>query len=67
MSVRFKGGTMDRDERARFSWLVEIRAWEFTRLMESHGCRGEAVYYLTEMMTYWPSIGYDQEHCWLLN
>jgi hypothetical protein len=36
--------------------------------MESHGIAGEANYHLTEIMVFWPALGwYDQEYCWLLN
>jgi hypothetical protein len=51
----------------RYGILLKVKEWQFTRLMDAHGCRGEATYYLTEMMVFWPDIGYDQEHCWLLN
>jgi hypothetical protein len=56
------------NERTRFDWRVHIAAYEFTRAMESHGIGGEANYYATEMMVFWPALWcYDQEHCWLLN
>jgi hypothetical protein len=58
---------MDDTERERDTILFQIRTWEFTRLMESHQCLGEAVYYLTESWVLWPDFGYDMEHGYLFN
>lgn len=55
------------DEQERNTVLFEIRTYEFTHAMRSHGIRGEYVYYLTEMWFLWPDFGYDAEHSYILN
>jgi hypothetical protein len=58
---------MTPDERDRLNVLFEVKVRQFTHAMARHGCRGEAVFYLTEIMMMWPDLGYDREHSWLLN
>jgi hypothetical protein len=58
-------GLMDDQEREMV--LYVIRTHEFTHAMRRHGCRGEYVYYPTEMWLLWPDFGYDVEHSYLLN
>ena len=56
------------EENERFDILFEVKTYEFTNAMQSHGCPGEASYYWTEMMTFWGSLRcYDAEHSYLLN
>jgi hypothetical protein len=55
------------DERQRRETLFEVRTCQVIRAMAYHGCRGEAVLYLTGLYVMQREFDWDAAHTYVLN
>jgi hypothetical protein len=55
------------DECQRRETLFEVRICQFIWAMACHGCRGEAVFYLTGLYVMHREFDWDAAHTYLLN